>query len=273
MPNSELPLVDRFNLMLSEEAGLHRKFCDQCPRGAPGHPSVLLEVNASFARVLPQEIMRERNLIYMNLGQRAEGPFDVTIECPDVTQKQDGLDGVELDRELPEGSRLGSVIIAHQCEQMSAENLAEWVVTAALKIPEGGKVYVIDEHGWLNKDGLLQAAAATIRGEFGKTVAIERVLIAPAVTRRLGLRIASTSDAFQIAEIYRSIAETRDGFARVCTIPISQPIGTPYRAAGNTARAGNFILVPKYGDEVITIAKLTPEQMKHRKEAKRKMRK
>lgn len=255
-------LCDQYSQFLQDSSGWTKNVAEQCPKGTEGSPSMLLEVHPRFPRPLFRKIAASsRHLLLVALGDAVKpDDFDRIITDVEMTKHSSGLDNGVMEL-LPDKATLGSVIIAHQSEFMEEKGLAELLVTAVERIATGGTVHLIDETRWNGKSDLPLRGAKAVKEVFGKDVLIQRNMIVPTVGPKSAIRIAGTSNLYQITEIMRSVIETKDGMAKLEIIPINLPVGVPLTTS-NVGIHNGRITLPNYADEAITITKLTDKQKK-----------
>jgi len=250
---------------LQDASGWTRSVAAKCPQGTKRYPSILLEVNPQFPRPIFKEISKSRNLMTVALGGSNEtSGFDKVIDDIDISNHVSGIND-DIMNCLPEEARLGSVVIAHQSEFMEADNIAELLVSAVERVGEGGKVYLVDKPERYEKNDLPLLCIKPVQERFGKKeVLIKRDLITPTVTSGFDKKHQYSSNHVLIEEIMR-LVRAGDSKAKLTMIEDRNiKKGEPMKVAESKQLEGRISL-PVFGEEVISIMKLTKEQIKMRK--------
>lgn len=246
---------EEFAHLLHEQSGLNRRIVETTPKGTADSPSVILEINAQMSHQLPQAIMRERHVISANLGTKPMG-HDTLIPCNDVAGQEKGLETEPLIDSIKQ-VRLATVLLCYQTQIMSDTAIHEYIISAALLLPPGGKLYFIEE-AHINTRYLVLQALFNVQKAMKHELRVQRYMILPALTQKFALRIAENSGRIQCSEIADVLA-TQTGDAEVKMLQVDDPLHSPIRRE-KILRIGNRVGIILYCDDVIIFEKLTKDQ-------------
>ena len=258
------PIFDEYDAFLQAASGLNRRIAESAPRGTQEKPNAIVEIDGTGRRVFPKDVMAERHLIAVNVGE-AVSEFNRTIPVEDVN----AANLESLLKDVP----VSSAILAHPQVSLKPDRIRDALFDLLSEMEEGGRVYCISAVHWNGQYAAVQEAIQTAQSACGPIIQVAREMILPVLSMRFAEKMRTTPGPQEISMIINAVrAGTKE--AVISILPLDLPLQKPF-CPGKARYVGTKLGATCLAEEMITVTKLTKAQLRLRKqvESKRQERK